>query len=308
MKITPLEIRQKEFEKKLRGYDKDEVSAFLLSLSNEWERVLDENKELNIKLTQAEKEVDKLREVESSLFKTLKTAEQTGANVIDQANKAADLHMKETKMNAEALLNESKSKAQAMIEQAEMEAKQIIDELQEAVKNIENNFHHIEDHRQNSIQELKNLSISLMEKVERATKENKEFNFEDYKKRVKALAKESESKIKSEKTSLDQFADTLEVPPLDIAKVVDEAREIDHTMVKKEPSKGGDIEDDPGDRIDDQVSKMVKKAPTKGGFKEDEELEKVTRKKPEPEKKKQEEVKATTDAGSKSFFDELDLD
>ena len=41
MKITPLEIRQKNFEKKLRGYDKDEVSAFLLSLSNEWERLVD---------------------------------------------------------------------------------------------------------------------------------------------------------------------------------------------------------------------------------------------------------------------------
>ena len=45
MKITPIEIRQKVFEKKLRGYDKDEVQAFLQSLSNEWERVLDENKE-----------------------------------------------------------------------------------------------------------------------------------------------------------------------------------------------------------------------------------------------------------------------
>ena len=111
MKITPLEIRQKSFEKKLRGYDKDEVSAFLLSLSNEWERVLDENKEYKIKLDQAQKEVQKLREVESSLFKTLKTAEDTGANLIDQANKTAELHMKEVQMNADALMSEAKSKA-----------------------------------------------------------------------------------------------------------------------------------------------------------------------------------------------------
>ena len=118
MKITPLEIRQKNFEKKLRGYDKDEVSAFLLSLSNEWERVLDENKEYKIKLDQAEKEVQKLREVESSLFKTLKTAEDTGANLIDQANKAAELHLKETQMNAEAMMSEAKSKAKNIIEKS----------------------------------------------------------------------------------------------------------------------------------------------------------------------------------------------
>ena len=36
MNITPLEIRQKEFEKGFRGYDNDEVSAFLNSLSIEW--------------------------------------------------------------------------------------------------------------------------------------------------------------------------------------------------------------------------------------------------------------------------------
>lgn len=85
MKVTPLEIRQKGFEKKLRGYDKDEVNAFLLSLSQEWERVLDESKELKIKLETSEREVQKLREVENSLFKTLKTAEDTGANVVEQA-------------------------------------------------------------------------------------------------------------------------------------------------------------------------------------------------------------------------------
>ena len=50
MKITPLEIRQKSFERGFRGYDKDEVQAFLKSLSKEWERVQDEIKELKMKL------------------------------------------------------------------------------------------------------------------------------------------------------------------------------------------------------------------------------------------------------------------
>ncbi len=203
MKITPLEIRQKDFEKKLRGYDKDEVNAFLQSLSNEWERMLEENKDLNIKLQQAEREVKKLREVESSLYKTLKTAEETGANVIEQANKAAELHMKETQMNAEALLNESKNKARAMIEQAEVEARQIIEELQEAVKNLEQNHRDIENQREMALQELKNLSVALIEKVERNTQEPKEFRFDDYIKRVKKLAKESDQRIKAEKTSVE---------------------------------------------------------------------------------------------------------
>jgi len=87
MKVTPLEIRQKTFEKVFRGYDKDEVHAYLQSLSQEWERLIGENKELTIKLESAENEIKKLREVESSLYKTLKTAEDTGASMIEQANK-----------------------------------------------------------------------------------------------------------------------------------------------------------------------------------------------------------------------------
>ena len=35
MKITPLEIRQKAFEKNFRGYNQDEVNAFLQTLSQE---------------------------------------------------------------------------------------------------------------------------------------------------------------------------------------------------------------------------------------------------------------------------------
>ncbi|MEM6642944.1 MAG: DivIVA domain-containing protein [Bacteroidota bacterium] len=202
MKITPLEIRQKDFEKKLRGYDKDEVNAFLQSLSNEWERMLEESKDTNLKLQQAEREVKKLREVESSLYKTLKTAEDTGANVIEQANKAAELHMKETQMNAEALLTESKNKARAMIEQAEMEARHILEELQDAVQQIQENHREIENQRSIALQELKNLSVALMEKVELSSRDTKEVRLEDYAKRVKKLARESDERIKAEKTDV----------------------------------------------------------------------------------------------------------
>jgi len=198
MKITPLEIRQKDFEKKLRGYDKDEVQAFLLSLSNEWERMVGEQKETQIKLDQAVKETHKLREVESSLFKTLKTAEDTGANLVDQANKAADLHLKETQMNAEAMLSESKQKARAIIEKAEQEAKEIINEVQEGVKELDLNYKTIENHRDNLIKDLMNLADDIMERIQRTDKKKGEFVLQDQIKRVRKLARESEKNIDKE--------------------------------------------------------------------------------------------------------------
>ena len=302
MKITPLEIRQKDFEKKLRGYDKDEVNAFLQSLSNEWERVLEENKELSLKLSQAEKEVSKLREVESSLFKTLKTAEDTGANVIDQANKAAELHMKETKMNAEALLNESKNKARAMIEQAEMEARQIIEELQDAVKSIEQNHRDIENHRQLAIQELKNLSVTLIEKVERNTHETKEFRMDDYVKRVKNLARISEEKLKSQKTEVSIETKNLEEPQKEEVK--------EEVVVKAEPSKPEQhtpIPTAPKPTPPAEVKEAPKAEVEKPVVKEEPKKEEAAVAST-PEEPKKEEKTGPRVSSTVSFFDELDTD
>ncbi len=202
MRITPLEIRQKSFEKKLRGYDKDEVAAFLQSLSNEWERILDENKEFKIKLEQSEKEVHKLREVENSLFKTLKTAEDTGANLIDQANKAAELHLKETEINAEAVLNESKTKAKALIEQAELQARELIDEMQNAIKDLEKNYQSIESQRDSLISELTNLADDIKDRIQRTTKQHQKFKLEDHLAKVRSLVRESEARINKEKLTV----------------------------------------------------------------------------------------------------------
>jgi len=215
MKITPLEIRQKEFEKKLRGYDKDEVQAFLLSLSNEWERVLDEQKELKMKLAHAEKEVQKLRDVESSLFKTLKTAEDTGASLVDQANRAAELHLRETQMKAESMMNESKQKARAIIEKAEQEAKEIINEVQEGVKELDLNYKTIENHRDNLIKDLMNLANDIVERVQRTDKQKSNFKLQDQIKRVRDFARESERRINEEHL----VVETKPLEPISVEKI-----------------------------------------------------------------------------------------
>ncbi|MGE0771118.1 MAG: DivIVA domain-containing protein [Cyclobacteriaceae bacterium] len=178
MKITPLEIRQKSFEKVLRGYDKDEVSAFLLSLSQEWERVLDETKEMRIKLEATEREVTKLREVESSLYKTLKTAEDTGANVIEQANKTAELHMKETQLKADGLLNEAKLKAKDTIEAADSTARQMIAEMEDRLKALLQNYKSLESARDNLLADLKRVAEETLERVERTKAQTREFDAE----------------------------------------------------------------------------------------------------------------------------------
>ena len=180
MKITPLEIRQKTFEKNLRGYDKDEVNAFLGTMSQEWEKMLDELKESRMKLESAEREVAKLREVESTLYKTLKTAEDTGNNMIEQANKAAELQLRESQLQAEGLLYEARTKSKEIVEEAEVKSQQILDEIEGRVKELIQEYRSLMIHKDNFSSDLARIAAELQDRAERVKKLNEGFNPENY--------------------------------------------------------------------------------------------------------------------------------
>ncbi|MBD8490391.1 DivIVA domain-containing protein [Echinicola sp. CAU 1574] len=193
MKITPLEIRQKTFEKNFRGFDKDEVSSFLVSLSQEWEREMDEKRELQIKLEQVEKESAKLREVEDSLFKTLKAAEDTGASMIEQANKTAELILKEAQMNSDAMISEAKNKSRSIIEEAESRAKRIIEDLKADVGTLVESYEDLLAQREIIIRNLKNLATDSLENIKQSQEDIKRLDMATHTKAVKDLSRQSPS-------------------------------------------------------------------------------------------------------------------
>ena len=161
MKITPIEIRQKEFEKVFRGYEKEAVDAYLQSLSVEWERMMDDNKSLSKKVDATEKEIDRLREVETSLFRTLKSAEETGNSLIEAANKKSELYIREAQMNAETMLTEARYKSKSMIEEAEEKSKDIVGGLLHDVKDLEDSYRQIAHMKDNLLREVKNILFFL---------------------------------------------------------------------------------------------------------------------------------------------------
>lgn len=178
MKISPIDIRQHTFEKGFRGYNIDEVNAFLNSLSQEWERVVNENKMLKMQLEIAEKELNKLKDIEMTLFRTLKTAEDTSQQITEQANKAAEKYLGESRQKSDETVNEAKRKASMLIQDAENEAKYIKEEIINELKNQERDFKAMEKYRDNLIVQLKSLVNNTNETLERFEKKfSKESSF-----------------------------------------------------------------------------------------------------------------------------------
>lgn len=167
MKITPLEIRQKDFIKTFRGYDKEEVDAYLKSLSNAWERLLDELEEVKKQNATTEAEVKRLREVEDSLFKTLRTAEETGTNLIEQANRSANLQVREAQVQAEAVLAEARSKARTMLEEADHQIKSRLDDLRKQVEFARKEYLTIDKQREKMLEEMRSVAQDFLNRVDK---------------------------------------------------------------------------------------------------------------------------------------------
>ncbi|WP_448528533.1 DivIVA domain-containing protein [Raineya sp.] len=214
MKITPIEIRQKTFEKKaFGGYDKDEVTAFLQALSQEWEKLNNELRETKIRLEIAEKEVSQLRQVESSLFKTLKTAEDTGSHIVEQAKRDAELKIKEAQLKADDILNDARLQAKTMIQKADVKAKSLMQDAINEMKNIRHECLMLDSYRDNLITDLKNWAYSMLDKVSKSEERNILETFDSKIKEAEAILEKHQQEIEQLTEKYSEPSKTTEEPP-----------------------------------------------------------------------------------------------
>lgn len=170
MKITAIEIRQHTFDKGLRGYKTEEVDAFLISLSQEWERVIGDYKMLKMQLEMSEKELGKLKEVEMTLFRTLKTAEDTSTQITDQATKAGDQYLNEAKQKADEILADARKRSALMVQDAQNQARYLKDNILNDLKTIEYDFKALETYKENLAIQIRALASGAVDSVDRFEK------------------------------------------------------------------------------------------------------------------------------------------
>ena len=75
MALTPLEIHNKEFPTKMRGYDQDEVNEFLDQIIRDYEMMIRENKDLKDNLEIVNKKLANYEEMQESLNKSILVAQ-----------------------------------------------------------------------------------------------------------------------------------------------------------------------------------------------------------------------------------------
>ena len=98
--LTPLDIENKKFPTRLRGYDDAEVDEFLDQITIDYERLYKENAELRALVEENKKELEHYRNVEKTLQNTLVMAQTTAEDIKMSAQSRAEQIIRDAQSEA----------------------------------------------------------------------------------------------------------------------------------------------------------------------------------------------------------------
>jgi cell division initiation protein len=114
MKLTPLDIRHKEFKRGMRGYTDVEVDEFLDEVADELERLLKDNTDLGERVEALESQLAGYKRIEETIQKTLVSAQASADELKKSSAKEAQLILHEAEVKGRLLVNEAYSERQGI--------------------------------------------------------------------------------------------------------------------------------------------------------------------------------------------------
>lgn len=105
MRLTSLDIHQKEFHHKLKGYNEEEVDKFLDQVADEVDRLRKENIELSEKLESADERVRQYQEMERTLHNTLLAAQRSSEDILDRARQESQAILRDAEVKAKEIIH-----------------------------------------------------------------------------------------------------------------------------------------------------------------------------------------------------------
>ncbi|MBW2387933.1 MAG: DivIVA domain-containing protein [Deltaproteobacteria bacterium] len=116
MRITPLEIQNHQFSRRISGVDSDEVSTFLTMVADDCQGLVRENEQLKDSVRQLEKRNDELASGEKILRDTLVSAQAMAEKLRETAVAESDVLLSTAEIRAEKILDASQSTAEIRAE------------------------------------------------------------------------------------------------------------------------------------------------------------------------------------------------
>ena len=137
MRVTPLDIIQKQFVANRRGYDPDEVRSFLEEIRETMEDLLKENQRLREQIARRDAEIAELRESEHEVKETLLIARRVREDMERTARRETDVLLGEARLEAEKIMmsaSDERREIQAELIGMRAQRAQLISEIRAIVE------------------------------------------------------------------------------------------------------------------------------------------------------------------------------
>lgn len=141
MRLTSMDISNKEFKKSMRGYNTDEVEDFLDKIAEDYEEMYKENTSLREKFALLNEKLDHYKDIESTIQNTLLLAQNTS----EQTRKTAN------------------EEAESIIRRANDESKRIIDKANNQVMKVNDDFQNTKSEFSKFVAKYKNFMKTQMD-------------------------------------------------------------------------------------------------------------------------------------------------
>lgn len=118
MRITPLDIQQKQFRRStFRGLEAEDVQQFLELIRSEFEDLVKENNALKDELRRRMAEIEDYREREKTLKDTMMTAQRISEDIKVAAKKDAELVLSEAQLQADKIIQGAHARLVSVVEE-----------------------------------------------------------------------------------------------------------------------------------------------------------------------------------------------
>ncbi|MGL4697228.1 DivIVA domain-containing protein [Enterococcus larvae] len=136
MALTPLDIQNKVFSTKMRGYNQDEVDDFLDQVTKDYEDSLQKVRELEKSLKHAEEKLQYFNELKDALNQSIIVAQDTADKVKSSATKESEVIVTSAENTANEMVSNAERRSNALITAAEDKATEILTEATDRARQL----------------------------------------------------------------------------------------------------------------------------------------------------------------------------
>lgn len=166
-----MSISAVSFSKGFRGYDVAEVQAYVESVDQFAAASARNEQEMQAKIQQLELEVNRLREVESSLFRAMKLAEEAQLMWQQKVEKESEAQLADARKKAAAIIAESEQAVKKSALLLENERKQMLAQVDQELKEKQREMVRLEAVQQEIAGQLMELSQQTLDQIGKWTRE-----------------------------------------------------------------------------------------------------------------------------------------